>query len=270
MSTDMSYALDNQHPKAADLHAALAELYDKDTIDRLIGLSGGHNWAGATCLEVGAGAGSVASRLADAVGDDGRVVATDLKVDHIPAHPRLRVYANDLRVDPLPPGPYQLIHARRVLEHLPEREAILDRLVTALGPGGVILIEDGAAPQRPEEMVITAPSPAAASLYIRYQQTISAAVWDVSGRDSRWAEQIHSALLARGLSNVETRIHGGYWTGGQAGCRLMAAALHHVRPRLIEAGMSAADLDTVLGLLQDPRLVVRGHLLYATSARRTP
>ena len=44
--------------------------------------------------------------------------------------------------DDLPDAHFHLIHARLVLIHLPERDAVLERLVTALRPGGWLVIED--------------------------------------------------------------------------------------------------------------------------------
>jgi SAM-dependent methyltransferase len=48
----------------------------------------------------------------------------------------------DLRTDELPGSRFDLVHARLVLEHLTERNQILDRLVAALRPGGWLVIED--------------------------------------------------------------------------------------------------------------------------------
>ncbi len=44
--------------------------------------------------------------------------------------------------DDLPTAQFDLIHARLVLIHIPAREAVLERLVTALRPGGWLVIED--------------------------------------------------------------------------------------------------------------------------------
>jgi SAM-dependent methyltransferase len=44
--------------------------------------------------------------------------------------------------DPLPAKDFDLVHARLVLCHLPEREQVLQRIMAALKPGGWIVIED--------------------------------------------------------------------------------------------------------------------------------
>lgn len=261
------YALDNQHPHAGDHHSAMAELLDQNTIRRLIRLGDVGAWAAARCLEVGAGAGSIARWLAGLVDVFGHVVATDLDPSRIPTHSRLTTIRHDLRSgDPVPGGPFDLIHARLVLAHLPEREAILTRLVDQLAPGGTILIEDWAPLRTYDEVIVMAPSPAAAELYARYQHAVGTQVFDTAGTDRTWARRIHPLMLDAGLTEVRTEVHAEYWTGGTAGCRFVKAVLNQVRPRL-HPYLSDTELDELARLLDDPRLVIHGHPMYATSGR---
>jgi SAM-dependent methyltransferase len=48
----------------------------------------------------------------------------------------------DVARDKPPQGPFDLIHARLVLTHVPEREHALVTMASALAPGGVLVIED--------------------------------------------------------------------------------------------------------------------------------
>jgi SAM-dependent methyltransferase len=101
--------------------------------------------AGAQCLEVGAGAGSIALWLCDQVGDGGRVVGTDLDTEFLQSRASgtpLEVRRHDIVTDDLEQGAFDLIHARLVLEHIRERDDVLPRLVAALRPGGWLLLED--------------------------------------------------------------------------------------------------------------------------------
>jgi 2-polyprenyl-3-methyl-5-hydroxy-6-metoxy-1,4-benzoquinol methylase len=260
------YPMNNTHPSSGDHHTALAELLDPGTTRRLTEL-GEENWAGAWCLEVGAGAGSIARWLADRVDVFGMVTATDLDPSRIPTHPRLRAVQHDLcGTAPIVGGPFDLIHARLVLGHLPTRDTILTRLVNLLAPGGTILIEDWATLRTRDDVIITAPDDAAAALYAEYQHTIGAHVFDPAGTDRTWARRIHPAMLANGLTNVHTEVRAESWTGGGAGTRAVAAVLHQVRPTL-RRFMADDRLDTVLDLLDDPRLVIHGHPMYAVSGR---
>lgn len=146
-AVDSRYALDNHHTVADEHHRALAALLDPGTRQRITGLPG---WARVRrCLEVGAGAGSMARWLAGELPIFGVVVACDLKPELIGEHPRLETVGHDVTsgvplVDVLDRG-YDLILARMTLMHLPPRRDLLRELVGLLAPGGTVLVEDWAA-----------------------------------------------------------------------------------------------------------------------------
>ncbi|MGH8990621.1 MAG: class I SAM-dependent methyltransferase, partial [Acidimicrobiia bacterium] len=93
---------------------------------------------GAQCLEVGAGAGSIARWLCDRVGPDGRVVATDLDTGFLEqlTEKNLEVRRHDIVSDGLEEEAFDLIHSRLVLDHLPALQAVVKRMAAALRPGG--------------------------------------------------------------------------------------------------------------------------------------
>src|SRR5437660_2524817 len=99
--------------------------------------------AGWRCAEVGAGAGSIARWLAGRAGP-AHVVASDLYPEFLApiARSGVSVVRHDVAVDPPPGEGFDLVHARLVLEHLPEREEVLERLASWLAPGGWLLVED--------------------------------------------------------------------------------------------------------------------------------
>lgn len=121
--------------------AALPRIYDPGTIRHLEAIGVGEGWR---CLEVGAGGGSIASWLMQRVGLTGHVLATDGDTRFLEtlAGPNLEVRRHDITSDLLPEATFDLVHARLVLVHLPEREAVLTRLATALKPGGWLLLEE--------------------------------------------------------------------------------------------------------------------------------
>jgi 2-polyprenyl-3-methyl-5-hydroxy-6-metoxy-1,4-benzoquinol methylase len=127
-------------PAEAERLAALAAASDPATISVLASL---HVPSGGTCLELGAGTGSIALWIADNLGPR-RVTATDLDTQILDRlrHPALRVARHDTRVDSFPPSSFDLIVARNLLGHLPDRDDILDRMISWLAPEGWILIED--------------------------------------------------------------------------------------------------------------------------------
>jgi SAM-dependent methyltransferase len=100
--------------------------------------------SGSRCLEVGGGRGSITRWLCGHVGPRGHVTATDLDPGWLAelSLPNLRVLRHDVRADDFPEDSFDLIHARAVLMHLPERMATLRRMVSWLAPGGWLLVED--------------------------------------------------------------------------------------------------------------------------------
>jgi trans-aconitate methyltransferase len=99
---------------------------------------------GARCLEIGGGRGSVARWLCEYVGPEGHVTATDLDTGFLAelSLPNLEVLRHDVRTDEFPPGLFDLVHARAVLMHIPNRMATLRRMVAWLAPGGWLLVEE--------------------------------------------------------------------------------------------------------------------------------
>lgn len=100
--------------------------------------------AGAHCLEIGGGRGSIARWLCEYVGADGHVTATDLQTEFLSelSLPNLSVLRHDLRTDEFPPSSFDLIHVRAVLMHIAGRMAALRRMVSWLAPGGWLLAEE--------------------------------------------------------------------------------------------------------------------------------
>jgi SAM-dependent methyltransferase len=119
----------------------LEAMFDPITIDVLARLGVGPGWR---CAEVAAGAGSVARWLAERVGPTGQVVATDLDIGHLAAveAPNVQVLCHDMTVEKCPGKPFDLLHARALVEHLPDREKVLQRLASWVRPGGWLVIED--------------------------------------------------------------------------------------------------------------------------------
>lgn len=256
------YPMDNDNPHSVVQHDSLAALLDPETTTRIEQLC---DLAGARCLEIGAGAGSIAVWLADRVGPTGSVTATDLKPQQIPARPQLTVLRHDLLTDPIPPGPFDLIHARLVLMHLPQRIEILHRLTQSLADGGVLLIEDWDTATTGE--VLAAASEEAFALRAACRDAIRQ-VYAAHGTDGTWARRIHSAMVAEGLANVETVVSGRSWTGGGPGCRVMTSSLDQMRDALLAVGMTERQHTELRQAYADPEFVISGFLLYSTSGRR--
>ena len=134
------YLLDNRAPAAERRFGALSALFDDITFRHVDALGIQRGWR---CWEVGAGGPSVPNRLADRVGPDGHVLATDIDTSWIDGvAPNVEVRRHDIAHDDPPSGVFDLIHARLVLIWIPERDEALRRMAGALRPGGWLLIED--------------------------------------------------------------------------------------------------------------------------------
>ena len=107
---------------------------------------------GASCLDAGCGPGETMRAMAERVGPDGRVLGIDADPElgamtqamlRAAGHGQCAVVARDLTAaDPIPAGPFDLVYARLLLFHLPERVAVLARLWDAVAPGGQLLVQD--------------------------------------------------------------------------------------------------------------------------------
>jgi SAM-dependent methyltransferase len=107
---------------------------------------------GARCLDAGCGPGETMRLMAERVGPSGRVTGIDLDVPlgeqalamlRTGGHHHCDFASVDLTGDDAIPGaPFDLVYARLLLYHLPERVAVLRRLWDAVAPGGHLLIQD--------------------------------------------------------------------------------------------------------------------------------
>lgn len=132
------YVLDQGFAQERERLSGMEALWDPGSQVLLDNLGIGPGWK---CLEVGAGGGSLVEWMASR---GAHVTAVDIDtrfVEHL-AGDSIEVRCMDIREDELPRAEFDLVHSRLVLEHLTDRRQILDRLASALRPGGWIVIED--------------------------------------------------------------------------------------------------------------------------------
>ncbi|MFI9627381.1 class I SAM-dependent methyltransferase [Streptomyces sp. NPDC052042] len=255
------YAFDNATPHSTEQHRCLAAAYDPVTLPRLAATGVGPGWA---CLEVGAGGGSVARWLAGLVGPSGAVTATDLDPRHIAPAPHLEVRAHDIVRDPLPENHYDLVVARLVLQHVPERRAVLARLVRALRPGGVLQIDEFDTSYEPP---LLAPDLESAQLYADFLAAKSAAL-RAAGGDPHWGRHVPGALRDTGLVEIDVHPHVEVRHAGSPSLQLQLHHTHHLRDRLLAQGLTDHQLDRVQRLMADPGFRAASSVLYSTQGRK--
>ena len=114
---------------------------DSFTIKHLEATGIGQGWR---CLEIGAGGGSIAGWLGDRVGATGSVVATDVDLQRLgDLGAPVEVRRHDIAREGLESAAYDLVHCRLVLQHLTEPVVALQKMATAVAPGGWLVIEEG-------------------------------------------------------------------------------------------------------------------------------
>jgi SAM-dependent methyltransferase len=108
--------------------------------------------AGATCLDAGCGPGETMRLMAQRVGTSGHVTGVDIDAPlgaqavamlHDAGHRQCDFARVDLTAgEPIPGAPFDLVYARLLLYHLPQRVEVLRRLWDAVAPGGHLLVQD--------------------------------------------------------------------------------------------------------------------------------
>lgn len=239
------YALDNAWQQARQRLALLEQELDPATQRRLLRAGVGSGWR---CLEVGAGGGSIAHWLCGVVGSAGHVLATDIdtRLAAMGAPANLELVRHDLAHEPLPRGDFDLVHCRWLLHHLQDIDTALERLIGALKPGGVLVVEE------PDFYPLAASTPA---LYARYMDALTRAVVAHTGRDCCWARDLPGRLARRGLTDVQAQADVAVVHGGGPLARFYRLSGEQARERVLAGGaIDAVDYDAALALLDDPAL----------------
>jgi SAM-dependent methyltransferase len=188
-----TYVLDTSDELEQERLALQAELWDPFTCSFLHKTGVDAGWR---CLDVGGGAGSVASWLHQRVGAGGSVVVTDIETRWLEplAGPNLEVRRHDIVADPLEPEAYDLVHARLVLMHLPERKAVLAKLAAAVRPGGWLVVADY------DQRCFLDSYPLDAA-FSKFSLAFSAAM-ELAGVDTRHGPKLPAALESVGLVDI--------------------------------------------------------------------
>jgi ubiquinone/menaquinone biosynthesis C-methylase UbiE len=239
--------------------AGIEALWDRGT-QALLARRGAR--PGAAVLEGGAGGGSIVQWLADQVGPQGRVMATDLDTRFVSelASEVVEVRQADVVTDELPEGEFDVVHTRLLLEHLAERERALDRLVAALRPGGTLVVEDydwtafgfesGAdLEQRAAESIMT--------------------LMSRSGFDPGYGRRIVGSLAARGLGELRGEGRSLVIDEKHPGFAFFRLSFEQLAPMAVQAGLlDEAAAQKVRAGFRTGRYRVITPVLVAATARR--
>ena len=238
------YLLDNARAEAGERFVWLASLFD--------GVTRGHFerlgvTTGSRCWEVGAGGPSIPRALTPAVGASGYVLATDIDPSWLEAGEGYEVRRHDVAADPPPqPGTFDLVHARLVLVHLPDRARALATMAAALRPGGWLLVEDADTALQP--LACLDESGPAQRRANRLRDAVRQLL-TLRGADLRFGRTLPGALRETGL--VDVAAAGSFPVGGSACARLEASTIRHVRGELLAAGLADdTEIDAHLAAIE--------------------
>lgn len=193
------------------------------------------------CLEIGAGSGSIAAFLHRST-PDGYVLATDLHPDRIQAD--CDTLHHDITTDSVPhAGTWDLIHARLVELHLPQRREIVATLATALAPTGVLLLESFDC--RTPPALLRAPDGTDPAVWPRAIAAILAHL-QTTGADLRWASECPTVMAGCGLSDVVSEEFNRTWAGATPGTLLHTVNLTQLADQLHSlTGDDIAEFETI-------------------------
>ncbi|WP_433179208.1 class I SAM-dependent methyltransferase [Actinoallomurus sp. CA-150999] len=272
MDQEDGYLLDNRRAEAGVRFDALAELFDPWTFRHFDDIGVAPGWS---CWEVGAGGPSVPRWLAHRVGERGRVLATDIDVSWLrdapggrpgrevgknrvgrPENsPAVEIRAHDVARDEPPAETFDLVHARLVLVHLPDRDRALRSMVDSLRPGGVLLIEDADPALQPLACPDEHDGPQRLANRIRagFRRLLAA-----RGADLAYGRTLPRLLRTAGLEDVRADA---YFPMTSPACGVLeAATVRQLRDQLIAHGhATAAEIDEHLAA------IAAGHVDLATA-----
>ncbi|MBA2325925.1 MAG: methyltransferase domain-containing protein [Actinobacteria bacterium] len=213
-------------------------------------------------LEVGVGGGSIARWLADRVGPDGRVLATDIDLQFAGEPPaNLELREHDITVDPLPEASFDLARARGVLQHLDRREDALERMVAATKPGGWVVAEDADFWTFESQAI---PEPLATVC-----RTLQDAYTEMSGHDRYLGRRLVPFLRGAGLVDVDAEGHVFAMHGGQPSAEWYFLGIARAGPALVSAGLFDEDtLTRALTQARDPDFAALSPIAVAAWGRK--
>src|SRR6266542_3071789 len=259
-----TYLLDNALAQARERIAAGAAWLDPWTTAQLEAIGVAPGWA---CLEAGAGGGSITEWLCKRVGDQGRVLATDIDTRFVGelSYPNLDVQRHDITTDDVPESEFDLVHARLLLEHLPGHALALSKLVAALKPGGWLLVEDF-------DHLTCGGADASGNLE---QSRVYQAAWaadlkymDAHGIRLDFGRRLFQMLRDQGLAHIEAEGRVLMSAGGSAFGTFLYFGAKPFRDVYLTLGLKDDEVDRFFSLLQDPEFVMMSHLFVSARGQK--
>lgn len=232
-------------PTEAERLDAMGRAHDPDARAAIVELGIPAN---AKCLDIGSGRGTMAIWLAETM-SDATVVAGDLDNSTFKENnlSNLTVVELDARTDPIGENVYDLIHCRALLSFLPTRYEVLDRIKSALKPGGAFVVTE-----MDFGRIAAGPSGFWAAFWTAYLEFATAQEWDfeLGARLPRLLDRLgFSPINAKHVAPI---LNAANSTPGAAEAETWSLTLATLAPRLIDGGfMTESMLRDALGMIRE-------------------
>jgi SAM-dependent methyltransferase len=262
-----SYVFDNTREPSPERLSHLERVCDPATVSCFEKLGVASGW---TCLEIGAGNGSIATWLSETVGEAGSVVVTDIEprfLDSLAKGRRnVEILRHDIVRDALPPNAFDLIHARHVFVHLPDAAAILPKLKCALKPGGWLVIEDF--DPVIDRTALIADRGKAAAL-----DRVADGIWKLfakhGGSSTNWGRRLPAHFKELGMCQVATDVRYHCATRGSDFAQFHKVTFARTRAEGVAEGLaSERDYDTAIALMDDPSTLYYSNPVFTAIGRK--
>jgi SAM-dependent methyltransferase len=262
--SERGYVFDNtRHEPELERLRALERVFDPAT-QRWLLATGLH--AGWHCLEVGAGAGSIATWLSETVGRQGRVLAVDVNARFLPQAPpaNLEVRQADICTTPLPAGTMQLGHARFLLLHVAGWQQALAAMTAALQPGGWLALEE---PDFSSARSLAGP-PELRQAFDNVHRAI-AAMYQQRGLDHAFGARLPALLQQLRLEDISIENDAAIVAGGSPHARMMAMSAVQLADKYLATGLaSGEDLERYGRFASDPTCWATYHATIRGAGRK--
>jgi len=264
MSKERQYGSGETEDAVLNRLRLLERVFDPATTRHLETIGVGEGWK---CLEVGAGAGSVAQWLSERTGPGGRVVATDINTEYLQQvyGPNIEIRRHDITRDDLETEYYDLVHCRTVLMWLREPEKALFRMAEAVRPDGWLMIEEN---DYGSILSTDLTTPSAAT----FTSTWKAGIDFLRAKkiaDPYFGRQVRNLLEHLGFVNVTQEGWTQICRGGGPMARFDMAAAHMAAKPMMDAGLLEQDkFESIQRLLMDQTFYYPGLTMFSAWGRR--
>jgi SAM-dependent methyltransferase len=252
-----------RHDAELDRLRALEEVFDPATRKCLLATGLGQGWR---CLEVGAGAGSIARWMGDQVGESGQVLAVDVSTRFLsaPVHARVEVREADIRTAALGPESFDLAHARFVLIHVPDWAEALAVMIRCLKPGGWLVLEE-------PDFSCSRPLAGASELRRAFGNVHKAieVMFRQRGMDYAFGARLPALLQERAFEAIAVENDAAIVPGGSAQALMMGMSTRQLQDKYVATGLATQeDIDLYGTFTADPTCWATYHATISAVGRK--